>query len=169
MTAQYFNEDINYGPDDASVSSILLSVVTQQGTTDTAVLRYDPVTTSSAAHFTTATTAAAGTTIAIIQPGIYIASMNLAIAAGACSIGISLGGTAPPFTTTPVATGTVDGVLAIESNLTVDASVQSCSVTFRIGNDDIDGTANVVRFMATVGGAFVVTQVAMRIDRATAH
>ena len=168
MTSQYPTEDINYGPDDASVTTQTLSGATQQGTTDTAVLRYDTITTSSADHFTTTTIAADGTTITILQPGIYVASMTLAIAAAACSIGISLGATGAPFDTTPVATGTVDGMIALESNIVADASIQSCMATFRIGSDDIDGTANVVRFMATVGGAFVTTQVAMRIDRATA-
>lgn len=167
MTSQYFNQDINYGPDDASVVSRTLGG-TQQGTTDTAVLNFTGITTSSVAHFTTATTAVAGTTITILQPGVYVASMNLAIAAAACAIGISLGGTAAPFTTTPVAIGTVDGLIAMGSDVAATAAIQMCSVTFRLAPVDIDATANVLRFMATVGGAFVATQAAMRLDRATA-
>ena len=167
MTNQYFNQEINYAPDDASVVSVTLGG-TQQGTTDTAVLNFITITTSSADHFTTTTTAAAGTVITILQPGTYVASMTLAIAAGACAIGISLGAITAPFDTTPAATGTADGMLSLASNTVADASVQQSSVTFRIAPVDIDGTANLLRFMATVGGAFVTTQASMRIDRATA-
>jgi hypothetical protein len=170
MTSQYHDQDINYSSDDASVFSSTLGG-TQQGTTDTAVLNYVTITSSSAAHFTVTTAAAAtatGTEVVILQPGAYFASMSLAIAASACAIGISLGATAAPFTTTPVAIGTVDGMLVLASNTVADASVQQCGVTFNIAPDDIDGTANVVRFMGTVGAGFVTTQVAMRIDRLTA-
>ncbi len=170
MTNQYPSESINYGPDPASVFSNTIGG-TEQGTTDTAVLNYVTITNSSVAHFTVTTAAAAtttGTVITILQPGVYAASMSLAIAAGACAIGISLGATAAPFTTTPVAIGTVDGLLVMQTNTVADASVQSCAVTFRIDPVDIDATVNVLRFMATVGGTFVTTQVAMRVDRLTA-
>ncbi len=167
MTNPYPSEDINYGPNQGSVSSSTINA-TEQGATDTAVLRYDAITTNSADNFTTTTTAAAGTVITILQPGTYVASMTLAIAAGACAIGISLGAITAPFDTTPAATGTADGMLSLASNTVADASVQQSSVTFRIAPVDIDGTANLLRFMATVGGTFVTTQVAMRLDRITA-
>ncbi len=170
MTSQYFNQDVNSAPDLASVVSIALGG-TQQGTTDTAVLNFITITTSSVDHFTVTTAAAAtatGTVITILQPGVYVASMNLAVAAGVCDIGISLGGTAAPFTTTPIAIGTVDGLIMLGTDAASTASIQMLSATFRIAPADIDGTVNVLRFMATVGGAFVATQASMRIDRATA-
>jgi hypothetical protein len=170
MTNQYFNQDINYGPDDAFVSSRTLGG-TQQGTTDTAVLNFITITSSSTAHFTVSAQAAAtasGTEITILQPGVYIASMNAADAGATCSIGISLGATAAPFTTTPVAIGTVDGLIALCADVAAADAIQMCSVTFRIAPADIDGTANILRFMGTVGAGFVTTQASMRIDRATA-
>lgn len=164
MTRQYATEDINYGPSPAFVSSSTLNG-TQQGGTDTAVFRFDSITTTTANDFTVATTAPAGTTITILKPGTYIATLSASVAAANTAIGISLGGTAAPFTTTPAAIGGNDGIIALKVSAANDASVLNVCTSFDISLANLDGTANVVRFMGIVGGAFVATTVNMRLDR----
>lgn len=167
MTSQYFHEDINHSPSQASVTSRTLNA-TQQGTTDTAVLRFDSITTTTANDFTTTTTAAAGTTVTILKPGVYIATLIQSINAANTAIAISLGGINPPFTTTPAAIGGDDGIIALKVSVANDASVMNIMTSFRIAPAQIDGTQNVVRFLGNVGGVFVTTTALMRIDRATA-
>lgn len=168
MTRQYATEDINYSPSSAFVTSRTLNA-TQQGATDTAVLRFNTITTRTADDFTVTTTAANGTTIAIIKPGVYIATLVQSINAANTAIGISVGGTNAPFTTTPAAIGGDDGIVALKVSVANDASVLNVCTSIHITDADIaGGVANVVRFMGNVGGTFVATTALMRIERATA-
>lgn len=168
MPRQYSTEDINYSPAAAFVTSRTLAAV-QQGTTDTAVLNFVSITTTTANDFTVTTTAANGTTIAIIKPGVYIATLIQSINAANTAIGISVGGINAPFTTTPAAIGGDDGIIALKVSVANDASVLNICTSFHITDADIaGGVANVVRFMGNVGGAFVTTTASMRVERATA-
>lgn len=170
MTAQYAPEDINYGSEAAFVESTTLGG-TQQGTTDTAVLNYITITNTSLDAYAVTTAAAAtttGTVITILQPGIYIASLITAVAA-AHAAGISLGGTSPPFTTTPVAFGTAEALISLADNVTaMNQSVLSQSATFRVTPAMLDGTQNALRFMGEVGATFIATQAKMRVERLVA-
>lgn len=164
MTRQYATEDINYSPASAFVFSRTLNA-TQQGATDTAVFRFDLLTVRTTNDFTVATTAAAGTTITIIKPGTYIATLIQSINGANTAIGISLGGTNAPFTTTPAAIGGDDGIIALKVSVANDASVLNVCTSFRISEANINGTANVLRFMGNAGGVFVATTVTAQVQR----
>lgn len=166
MTAQYAPEDINYGSEAAFVESVTLGG-TQQGTTDTAVLNFITITNTSLDAYTVTAEAAAtttGTVVTVLQPGVYVASLMTAIGAGG-SAAISLGATAAPFNTTPVAIGGNDGLISLADNVTANQSVLSQTATFRITPAMLDGTQNALRFMGEVGATFIATQVKMRVDR----
>lgn len=170
MTQQYLPESINYGSEAAFVESVALDGANQQGSNanNDAVFQFTSVTNSSANAYTVTSSDTLGTTIAILQPGIYTATLVAAIAAGAQSLAISLGGTANNFGATPAAIGTVAGIIALAVDADANASVMPLSMSFRIQPSDIDGTSNVVRFLGTANGTWVATQVRMRIDRVSA-
>lgn len=162
MTSQYLPETIN--PEGKSGWAQGRGA-NGYGSTDTAVLRWDATTSSGANDFTLTDTAAAGLVVTCLKPGTYIVMLTSSEAAGGYAIGISLGGTNAPFNTTPAAFGGDDGIIALADNVTADASAITCSVSFYLEPAAIDGTQNLVRFMAEVGGSPVDAHTAFRIDR----
>lgn len=170
MTDQYFHDSINGGPDPAFVISTALNAGDQQGSdaNNDAVFFFDPVTVSSVDHFTVASTAVLGTTITILQPGSYVAQMTGTINAAASSLAVSLGGVANNFGATPAAMGGNAGVIALSTSLAADASIVEVAVSFHIDPDDLDGTANVVRFLGDQSGVWVANSISMRLFRVTA-
>lgn len=171
MTEQYLPEDINIGPDPSNVTSVLLDVGDQQGSdaNNDTVFNFATVTNSSVAHYTVTSTDPLGTTVTVLQPGVYVASLNADVAGNnASTIAISVGGTVNSFGATPAAIGGASAVIAITSSIAGDASVPQLSTVFRISPLAIDGTANVVRFLGTVSAVWTVTTVRARIDRLTA-
>lgn len=170
MTQQYLPESINYGSEAAFVEATALDGANQQGSdaNNDTVFQFTSVTNSSANAYTVASSDALGTTVTILQPGIYVAELVAAIAAGAQALALSLGGTANNFGATPAAIGTAAGNIALAIDADANASVMPLSMSFRIQPSDIDGTSNVVRFLGTANGTWVATQVRMRIDRVSA-
>lgn len=170
MTQQYLPESINYGPEAAFVQSTSLDGANQQGSdaNNDTVFQFTNVTNSSANHYTVTSSNALGTTVTILQPGVYVAELVAAIAAGAQALAVSLGGTANSFGATPAAIGTAAGNIALAVDADANASVMPLSISFRVAPGDIDGTSNVVRFLGTANGVWVATQVRMRIDRVLA-
>lgn len=170
MTDQYFSDSINAGPDPSFVISTALNAGDQQGSdaNNDAVFFFDPVTVSSTSHFTVTSTAALGTTIAILQPGAYVAQMTATIAAAASSLAISLSGVANNFGATPAAMGGNAGVIALSSSLAADASIVEVATSFRINPGNIDGTNNIVRFLGDANGVWVANSISMRLFRVTA-
>lgn len=166
MTAQYGPEDINYGSEAAFVECTTLNA-TEQGAVDTTVLRMDNVTNSSANAYTVTTTANEGTTVTVLQPGVYVATLITSVN-GAHAAAISLGGTAPPFNTDPAAMGGNDGIISLADNVTANQSVLCQSISFRLTPAQIDGTQNVLRFLSDAGLTFIDTQFKMRVDRIVA-
>ncbi len=169
MTAPYGKENINYGPDPSSVSATSLLVGDQQGSNanNDTVFNYIPVVNTSVAHYTVTSTAALGTAITILQPGTYVASMTCAIAGAGQTLAISLGGVVDSFGATPAAMGGLNVIIALAGTAVANASVSTLRTSFQIAPVDIDGTANVIRFLGDVSGVWVATQVSMRIDRVT--
>lgn len=162
MTSQYLPETIN---PEAKAGWCQGRGFGATGSTDTAVLSFDTTTLSSANDFTLTSNAVNGLTVECLKPGTYFAMFTAAIAAGNYAIGISLGGTNAPYTTTPAAFGGDDGLIALSVSVTADASVAPCSVAFYLSPDQLDGAQNIVRFMGTTGGTFVDAHTAFRIDR----
>jgi hypothetical protein len=171
MTEQYGTENINYGPSPAFVSATALLGGDQQGSdaSNDTVFNFTPVVNSSADHFTVTSTTALGSTFTILQPGAYVASLTAAIAAGAQTLAISLGGAVDSFGATPAAMGGANVIIALAGNAVANASISTITTSFRITPANIsDGTANIVRFLGDASGVWVATQVGMRIDRITA-
>lgn len=162
MTSQYLPETIN---PEGKAGWAQGRGGNGQGGTDTAVVRFDTTTSSSANDFTLTDAAATGLVVTCLKPGTYSVMFTTSQAAGDVSIGISLGGTNAPFNTTPAAFGGNDGIIAFADNVTADASVPTCAATFYLGADQIDGTQNLVRFMAEVGITMVDAHTAFRIAR----
>lgn len=168
MTDQYFSENINAGPDPAFATSVALNAGDQQGSdaNNDSVFFFDPVTISSASHFTVTSTAALGTTITILQPGTYVAQMTGTINGAASTLAINLGGAANTFGATPAA---VSGfTIGLSSNLAADASLVEVATSFSLTTANLDGTLNVLRFLGDVSGVWVANSISMRLFRVTA-
>lgn len=172
MTEQYAAEFINSGPDPSYIFSNALNAGDQQGSdaSNDTVFFFDPITISSAAHFTATSSATLGTVIAVLQPGVYIATLVGSIAGAAKSLAISVGGAVNSFGTTPAAIGGASNVIALASNLAANDSVVEVSTSFRINPEDLatGSITNQVRFLGDASGVWVATTVRMRIDRVTA-
>lgn len=171
MTEQYLSEDINIGPNPSNAQATAFDASDQQGSdvNNDAVMNFLAVTISSTNDFTVALSDTLGTTITILQPGAYMASLNADVAAGnSSSIAISVGGTANNFGATPAAIGGAAAIIALSSSIAGDASVPQVSTFFRIAPADLNGTANVVRFLGTANAVWTATTLRARIDRLTA-
>lgn len=171
MTEQYLAEDINIGPNPSNAVATAFDASDQQGSdaNNDTVMNFLAVTISGTADFTVALSDTLGTTVTILQPGVYMASLNADVAAGnASTLAISVGGTANSFGGTPAAIGGAGAVIALSSSLAADASVPQVSTFFRIAPADINGTLNVVRFLGTENAVWTATTLRARIDRLTA-
>jgi hypothetical protein len=170
MTDQYFHDSINGGPDPCFAISTALNAGDQQGSnaSNDTVFFFDPVTISSADHFTVTSTAALGTTFTILQPGTYVAQMTGTIDGAASSLAISLGGAANSFGSTPAAISAT--TIALSSSLAADTSIVEVATSFHIAPANLapGGVANVLRFLGTENGVWVASSISMRLFRVTA-
>lgn len=171
MTEQYLSEDINIGPNPSNAQAVAFDASDQQGSeaSNDTVLNFLTVAITSTADFTVVQSDTLGTTVTILQPGVYMASLNASVAgANASSIAISVGGAANSFGATPAAIGGAGAVLALSSSLAADASVPQVGAFFRIAPADLNGVANVVRFLGDANAVWTATTLRARIDRLTA-
>lgn len=171
MTEQYQTEDINVGPNPSNAQATAFDATDQQGSdaNNDTVMNFLAVNITSTADFTVALSDTLGTTITILQPGVYMASLNADVAgANASTLAISVGGAANSFGATPAAIGGAGAVIALSSSLAGDASVPQVAGFFRIAPADLNGVLNVVRFLGTVNAVWTATTLRARIDRLTA-
>lgn len=171
MTEPYLAEDINIGPSPGTAVATAFDASDQQGSdaNNDAVLNFLAVTISSANDYTVALSDTLGTTVTILKPGTYMASLNASVnGANASSIAIALGGAANSWGATPAQIGGAASIIAVSSILAADASVPQVSAFFRIAPVDIDGTANVLRFLGDANAVWTATTLRARIDRLTA-
>lgn len=123
------------------------------GTGNDACWRWTTVTPTGPTNFYTVVDSVAnGGSFALNVPGAYTATFGLAqVASSSLLMGIALGGTAA-FDANPVV-GT-NGVIATRPITTLPAATlvgAELTVSFTLGDSQMDGVANLVRFLSTDG------------------